>query len=458
ESGMLMVPGVRAEVTFYKGLFDKLGIHAEMLQVGDFKGAAEPYTRQRMSPAFRKQYETLLDDFYEQMIESIAADRKLDPAKVRQLVDTGLFTPAQAKDAGLIDRVAYQDETPGRLRELLNAEKVDIIDNYGKKKVDTDFSGMLGMVKLFELLMGVEPAKRSTNNRKLAVVYASGTIVTGESGVSLMGGESLGSDTIIKALRKCSEDKSVVAIVLRIDSPGGSALASDLMWREIQRIEKPVIASMGDVAASGGYYIAMGCDKIYAEPGTLTGSIGVVGGKLSIQGLTEKLGVNTEIISRGKNSGILSMETPFTESERQVWQDSMREIYRQFTTKAAAGRKLPLDKLEQLAGGRVWTGRQAKANGLVDELGTLRDALQAAKKAAGIAEEEKLEIMSLPEPKNFLDQLLGSGAGASSRLADSLEAAADSAPALKHLDEIRQLRRLFSEPGVLLMPAKIRVN
>ena len=448
ESGELMIPGVRAEVTFYKGLFDKLGVKAEMMQVGDFKGAAEPMTRTEMSPEFRRQYETLLDDFFEQMIAAIAADRKLDAARVRELIDIGLFSPEKAKAAGLVDHVAYHDELVSLLQTRLAADKVEVVENYGKKKIDNDFSGMLGMIKLFEMLMGNEPKQRVSGSKKIAVVYAVGTIMTGESSIDFLGEQSLGSDTIVKALRKASADKTVAAIVLRVDSPGGSALASDLIWREIQQIEKPVIASMGDVAASGGYYISMGCDRIFAEPGTLTGSIGVVGGKVALKGLFDKVGVNTEVISRGKNSGILSTDTPFTDSERDAWRGMMHEIYRQFTTKAAAGRKLDLAKLETLAGGRVWTGRQAKANGLVDEIGTLRDALKAAKKAAGLVEDEKVELMTLPEPRTIFDQLFGGGPSA--RLTADVDAALPGAA--QSLREVARLRKLFAEPAVLIMP------
>ena len=173
----------------------------------------------------------------------------------------------------------------------------------------------------------------------------------------------MGSDTVVKALRKAAKDETVVAIVLRVDSPGGSALASDLIWREITKIKKPVIASMGDVAASGGYYISMGCDKIFAEAGTLTGSIGVVGGKIVTEGLFNKVGVTTDVISRGKNSGMLSSQSKFTASEREVWKAMMDKIYQQFTEKAAAGRHMKLAELQKLAGGRVWSGRQAKKRG-----------------------------------------------------------------------------------------------
>jgi protease-4 len=252
----------------------------------------------------------------------------------------------------------------------------------------------------------------------------------------------------------------VKAIVLRIDSPGGSALASDLMWREITRIEKPIVASMGDTAASGGYYIAMGCDQIYAEAGTLTGSIGVVGGKVAVGGLFDKVGVNTQVISRGKNAGLMSPMTKFSDDERRVWKAMMDDVYRQFTSKAAAGRKMDLDKLDKLAGGRVWTGRQAKENGLVDELGTLRDALKAAKVAAGMGEDEKAELLILPKPQNFFDELFGGTSAMSGVNASGVKSGVEAlAPGMsRYLGDVETIRRLFTEPGVLIMPYRVDIR
>ena len=456
ESGEIMIPGVRAEVMFYKGLFDRLGIQSDMMQVGDFKGAAEPYTRTEMSAEFRKQYEVVLDDLYNQMVEMIATDRKLEPAKVRELIDVGIFSTADAKAAGLIDEVVYDDELKARWEKKLEVEKVDIADNYGKTKVNTDFSGMTGMFELFNMMLGDKSSQGASSNKKLAVIYASGMITSGDSMASLLGGEVMGSDTIIKAIRQASEDKSVVAIVLRIDSPGGSAMASDQIWRALQKCEKPVVASMGDVAASGGYYIAMGCDKIFAEPGTITGSIGVVGGKLVLKGLFDKVGLKTEVISRGKNSSILSEQSMFSDSERGVWKKMMDEVYRQFLTKTATGRKMELAKLETLAGGRIWTGRQAKDVGLVDELGTLRDAIADAKKLGGQNPTDKLELLVLPKPKTFLDQLLegdvSTSAPVGSRIRSSLPAS------WRHLAEIENLQRVLREPTLYLMPYQVEIR
>ena len=465
ESGTLILPGVRAEVMFYKGLFDKLGIEAEMMQMGDFKGAGEPYTRTEMSPEFRKQFEMLIDGFYESMIETIAADRKLDREKVIAAIDTALHSPRAAKKTGLIDTIAYEDAFRDSLKEKLKVDEVTFTNNYGRKKVDTDFSGMLGMMKLMEMMMGGQDSSRKTKAKKLAVIYATGAITTGSSGASLFGGSTVGSDTMVRAFEKAVEDESVVAILLRIDSPGGSALASDLIWNAIQqaKTKKPVFASMGDTAASGGYYIAMGCDKIYAEKDTLTGSIGVVGGKIAYGGLLDKVGLNTSVISRGKNSGLFSMESGFTDSERAAWKANMAECYDIFTSKVAAGRKIDIKKLKKdLAGGRVWSGRQASENGLVDDLGTFYDALKAAKKAGGVKEDDKVELMMLPKPTGIFESLFGDPNDESTarvgnaRIGHAVESVAPGST--KVLGELETIRRLFTEPTLYMMPYRVQIK
>jgi protease-4 len=457
-SGSLTVSGVRAEVTFYKDLLDKLGVKADMLQVGDYKGAAEPMTRSQMSPEFRRQFESVIDDLYANLTETIAAERKLGGARVKELLDRGLFTAADAKEAGLIDRVAYDDEFEAYLKSECQADEVKFADDYGKQKIDVDFSGFGGMMKLMEMISGGGATKKAGKGKKIAVVYAVGTIMTGESGSGLFE-STLGGDTLVDALREAEEDDNVAAIVLRVNSPGGSALASDLVWREVTRIKKPIVASMGDVAASGGYYISMGADKIFAEPRTLTGSIGVVGGKVAVGGLLQKVGIKTEVISRGKNSGWESIDEPFSSSEREAWLSVMKEIYIQFTTKAAAGRKMELSQLESLAQGRIYTGRQAVANKLVDQLGTLDDAVAEAKKLAGIADDEAVERLILPEPKSFFEELLmGPSVESSARTMLKREIATAAPGLLDLLGEATRLGKLFSEPAVTVMPFRVRIR
>lgn len=409
ESGMLMMPGLRAEVSFYKNLFDKLSIEPQMLRVGEFKSAAEPYSRSEMSPAFREEMEAILDDYYRQIIEIVAESRKLTADQVKTIIDTALLSAADAKKLGLIDRIGYEDS----IAEVIKGDQKDaefkLAKGYGKKKIDTDFSGFAGFGKMMNLMMGIEPTTRKSREPKIAIISAVGPITSGPSQADFFGDESMGSTTMIKAIRQARDDSSVKAVVLRIDSPGGSALASDLMWHELGTLKgkKPFIVSMGDVAASGGYYIAMGADRIFAEPGTLTGSIGVVGGKLAFEKFYEKIGITTSVVQRGKNSGVLSMTMPFTDSEREAMQKMLNDIYGQFTQKAAAGRNMEVEKLEKLARGRVYTGAQALPLKLVDELGTLSDAIAYAKKAAGLDPDQKLDRLDLPKPVSPFEQLFG---------------------------------------------------
>ncbi len=407
EPAALMLVGLRAEVSFYKNLFEKLDLKPDMLRVGEYKSAAEPYTRSEMSPQFREEMEAILDDYYGQMVEVISTSRKITPDEVRSAIDSGPLTSKAALKTKLVDRLEYIDQVESRLKEESPDGKVKWLHRYGKKKIDTDFSGFSGMVKMMELMMGIEQPQRKNSNPKIAIIYAVGPIMTGRSQSGGLGGEVMGSDTIIKAIKQAREDSFVKGVVLRVDSPGGSALASDLMWRELELLKKPFVVSMGDTAASGGYYISMGADKIIAEPGTITGSIGVVGGKIGLQGLFDKIGMNTTVISRGKNSGVLSMSTGFSETERKSMETLLYDIYDQFTTKAATGRKMPVEQLEKLARGRVYTGNQALQIGLVDKIGTLEDAYNEIIQLAELQSESKVDRLILPKPASPFEALFG---------------------------------------------------
>lgn len=454
ESGEVLLPGVRAEFSFYKDLFAKVGVEADMMHVGDFKGAAEPYTRDSLSEPVRKNMTALIDDLYDEMLTTIASDRDIKIEEIRKLVDQGLLMAAEAKEAGLVDRVIYPDQFRDSLQAEYKADKLVYVENYAKQKVDTDFSGPMGMMKLFQSMMGEGRSGSGDAAPKIAVVYAVGPIMSGKSQSSLMGGTSMGSTTIVEALQEAAKDETVKAIVLRVDSPGGSALASDLIWRQTQAIDKPIIASMGDVAASGGYYISMGADRIFAEPGTVTGSIGVVGGKLAMKGVYDKLGIDTESISRGENSGIFSTTDKFSESERKVVERMMKVVYEQFTSKAAEGRKMKQEDLEKLAGGQVYTGRVAKRLGLIDEVGTLRDSIQAAKRQAGLDPDKKVELIVLPKPENPFEALLGGNMDAEREAEARVIAGLTTlAPELRGvLQHALQLRQAMREPVALMMP------
>jgi protease-4 len=415
-----------------------------------------------MSAPLRESLQSIVDDTYEDMIATVAKDRHLQDYQVKSLVDRGLFSATAAQEAGLIDEVLYADQFEASLAKRLKVSRVEVQSAYKKKQIDTDFSGLGGFVKLMEAFSGGKKSEKSSNKQKIALVYAVGEISEGKSRSGMFSGSSLGSTTMVETLKKAFDDSKVVAVVLRVDSPGGSATASDLIWRETVRhpqadsrqagSRKPLVASMGNVAGSGGYYIAMGAQKIFAEPGTITGSIGVVGGKLVTGGLYDKLGMNTEIISRGKNSGALSSTQPFSPDERKVWTELLKETYHEFVSKAAAGRKMDFDRLEALAQGRVYTGRQAKKLGLVDEVGTLSDALAEAKKLAGLKPGTDVEIEILPQPKSFFEQLF-SGEGADA--ADFTSALPD---VVKTLRQTALWRKLLGEKVLLWMPYRVELK
>jgi protease-4 len=403
----LEITGIRVEVTFFKAMLDTLGVDAEILQVGEFKGAGEPLTRTSMSPQLREQYEQFVGDLYEQFVERVASARGLAVERARELVDIGVFTPESAMEAGLIDAVAYEDEVISGLASQANIDEPAVARNYAAREVDNDFSGIGGMVKLLEMISGGGKKSSKSRNKRVAIVHLTGEIRDGKGTEGLLGGGGGGTDAVIKAIRDAAADASVAAIVLRIDSPGGSALASDLIWREAERTHKPVVASLSDTAASGGYYVAVAADRIVAAPGTLTGSIGVVGGKIAIGEALDKVGVHTDVVSKGRNAGWLSMQTPFTDHEREAFLATMKDVYRLFTSKVADGRHLDSEKLSTLAEGRVFTGRMAKELGLVDRLGTLDDAVDEARQLAGLAADDKLDRLLLPEPRGLFEDLFG---------------------------------------------------
>ncbi|WP_417381363.1 signal peptide peptidase SppA [Gimesia sp.] len=460
ESASLILLGLRAEVSFYKNLFDILDIKPDILRVGKYKSAAEPYTRTEMSEAFREEMEALLDNYFGQITNMISQSRGMSAEKVEAAINGGPYMAAEAKKLGLIDHIAYEDQLPKLLTGEKSKNEVKLIKKYAKKRADTDFSGIAGLIKLMDLLAGIDSSQRIGSGPRIAVIYATGAIMSGSSAQgSLLGGNVLGSDTFIKAVKKAADDDQVKAIVVRVNSPGGSALASDLMWRALEEAGKPVVVSMGDVAASGGYYISMGAERIFAEPGTLTGSIGVVGGKLAIEGLYKKIGITTSVISRGSNSGTFSPLNGFTESERVAVTGMLNAIYKQFTEKAAAGRKMEYDKLEALARGRVYTGEMALKLGLVDQLGTLDQAIDHARKLGKIKEGEKFEKLILPRPTSPFEQLFGPVDGDTqqhqqiSRMLDSI--APGLAEQVKKMDLINLLAR---EKSLTIMPFEIRVQ
>ena len=462
----LELTGVRAEVTFFKEMFDKIGVEAEILQVGAFKGAAEPLTRASMSPQLREQYEAFVGDLFEQLVERVSFDRSIPEARVRELIDRGVFTAEAAREAGLVDAVGYEDEVIEALAKKAKIQpgekavddargepvRPKVIRDYDRQSVDDDFTGIGGLVKLMDLLSGSKQGRAGSKAKKVAVIHLNGAIRE-ESGSELV--PSGGSRPVIKALREADRDDKVVAIVLRIDSPGGSALVSDLIWREAKRTAKPVVASLSDTAASGGYYAAVAADRIVAAPGTLTGSIGVVGGKVAVGGALERVGIRTDVVSKGRNAGWLSMQAPFRDHEREAFLGTMKDVYRLFTSKVAEGRRIDPAKMPALAEGRVYTGRMAKEAGLVDRLGTLEDAIDEARELAGLGKDETLERQLLPAPRGLFEDLFGM-AGAAEPLAALLRIDRRIVEAiLPHADAIRLMA---SGRPLAMLPAHVRID
>ena len=463
--GWLMLVGTRTEIMFYKDLFEKLGIRADFLQMGIFKFAAEPFIRNSMSKEAKAQYNLVLDDFFANCyVGSIARSRKgkknITPDSIIKMIDEGPFTAKKALDLGLIDETAYFDDFQESIRKSLGVKEIKLVKDYGRdKSKELDLSNPFNLFKLFS------PPKTTVGTKKdrIAIIYAVGPIVTGKGGSSILGGSVVGSTTMIEAIREAEKDAKVRAIVLRVDSPGGSALASDLICNELKRCKKPVIASMSDVAASGGYYISMGAKKVYAHSGTLTGSIGVVGGKLALGGLYDKVGLKTETLSRGKNAGILSSTHPFSTSEKKAMEALMQEVYDQFLervmdNRAAAGKKFNRKQLIDLAEGRIWTGTQACERGLIDALGTLDDAIAEGKTMAGLAKETDVDYLILPKPRRFLDTLMEGGSPFSSLTSKELSVLAHLPEVGEHARAVEAMLQLRGEPVWVMLPHAIRMR
>jgi protease IV len=456
ESTWLMLTGVRIEVSFYKDLLKMIGVQADMLHIGDFKGAAEPYTRDSLSEPNRKQLTSIVEDFYQhEIVGRIVKARKMSASKVKELIDKGPYSAHAALKAELVDRLAYLEAYEDEIKQTVGGHEVKVVKDYQKKKEED-----VNVFALYRKLLFGPSSSSSSRSAKIAVIYANGAITTGKSGAGLIGGESMGSDTIVKAFREAEEDKTVKAIVLRVDSPGGSALASDLIWNEMKRCKKPIIASMADIAGSGGYYVCIAARKIYAEPGTITGSIGVVGGKMATRGMWEKVGIKTDVISRGAHSGILSSDEPFSDSERKTMKALMEDIYDQFVDKSLegrikAGKKMTRKELLDLAGGRIYTGRQAKVNGLIDELGTLNDAIADAAKLAGLPADKTPDLLLLPKSKGMFESLLGDRDVSLSGLLPAGRLAPEMLGKLRGVDAMLQLKR---EPVWAILPFRIEVK
>jgi protease-4 len=380
----LDLTGIASYEVFLRGTFDWIGTYPDFLHVGDFKTAVNAYTEKTFTRAHREMSESLNQDQFEQLVRGIADGRRKPEGEIRTLIDHGPFQPEDALHSGLVDELAYEDELDDVADLKLDAE-VDVED-YARVTWEA---------------LGV------TRRARLAVVNAVGTIVSGESGFDPVNGPVLGSETLVEHIRE-ARDSGAKAIIVRIDSPGGSSVASDVIWRELMITKEkglPVIVSMSDLAASGGYYLAAAGDVLIAQPGTLTGSIGVYTGKFVTAGTLGKLGANIEGVSSGKYSQMYSPDRPFTDDERAKVLESMQATYDHFVERVADARQMTPDKVDAIGQGRVWTGRQAREVGLVDELGGLMTAVAAAKQRAKIPSEEEVQLDVYPRPRSVFEML-----------------------------------------------------
>ncbi len=428
-SGEVRLIGLRSETSFYKKTLEKLGIRADLEHIGDYKSASDLFTREGMSDAHREVQNSILDDLYSQVCDSIAADRNLTQDQVKEQIDRGPFTAKQAVENGVVDRLAYRDE----------------LEEVTKKLVGGPYS--LVKARTYLNTDTYEPDWEVPLPR-IAIIEATGTMVTGDSfSDPFTGTRAMGSSTIARAVQSVREDDSVKAVVLRIDSGGGLVVAADIIWRELMRLKgvKPLIVSMGDVAGSGGYYIAIPAHVVIAEPGTITGSIGVIGGKYSLKGLYDKIGVHKEIIKRGKHADFYTDYGGYPPEERAIVRQQIGEIYDDFITKVAQAREMSKEEIDHIARGRIWTGKQALENGLVDELGGLDRALSVARKRAGL-ENREVELVRLPR-ENWLTRWI-----AAYNSAKTLVNSTDGAGRRSLLDLLRQHRTF------LLTPYAIEVN
>lgn len=397
-SGDVNLTGLRVEVPFIRGTLDKLGIVPDFGHLGKYKNFKNMITDTAMDEPYREAMESIADSLYRQMLQGIAAGRRMSEEQVAELVDRGPFTAPQAAQAKLVDHLGYRDQLEADLKEKNG--------------------GALPRITLGRYVKGGNYYDRGT---KVAMIYGMGTVGRGESSFDpVFSGARMGSTTVADAIRQAREDRSIKAIVFRIDSPGGSYIASDIIWHEVEltRGVKPIVASMSDVAGSGGYFVAMGCDRIIAEPGTLTASIGVLAGKFVTTAFWSTLGISSDSVQRGKHATFYSNRLRYSPEERTIFDGWLQRIYRDFVQKAAKGRGKSFEAIDAIAQGRVWMGKDAQRLGLVDELGGLPLAIRRALELAKIDPEGRVNLIELPRPKGFIRKLLDTGDDTRSALLD----------------------------------------
>ena len=444
--GELFINGLAADVMFFRGSLDKLGVYPDIFQIGKYKSVGDMFTRKDMSDAHKEFMNSLLDDLFNRYVDAIAKGRGKTSDQVRAIIDEAPYGAPKAKEIGLIDGVAYREELEKELKTKL-----------GYKEADP-----LRIVKGSEY-QNVEPESLGLDEgEKIAVIYATGDIGSGQSENSPGGSQSIGSDTLSKAIDDAREDKSIKAIVIRVDSPGGSGLASDIIWHSVvaAKEKKPVVISMSDVAASGGYYIACGASKIIAQPSTITGSIGVVAGKPVMKGFYDWIGLSNEYIMRGKNAGMFRETEKFSDAERAKFEDWIKTTYyNDFVPKVAKGRGKDAAYIDSIAQGRVWTGSQGQERGLVDEFGGLDRAVEVAKDLAKIPKDKGVHRVILPEPRSLLQEWFSQGDETHVQMKQR-EAVLATLPedARRAARYMALLDRMKSGESMLLMPFDLRIK
>ena len=433
----LDLTGVASYEIFLRGTFDKVGASPDFVKIGEYKTAPNQYTEREMTPAHREMSESLNHDMYEQLVRGIAQSRRKSEPDMRALIDQGPFGPEEALRVGLVDGLAYEDQLDDRVPEMRGSSgELRRVEGDDYERVDATS-------------VGFRPRSR------IGILYASGAIVSGASGFDPVNGSVIGSDTMVEQIRRLRNDTSIKAIVLRVDSPGGSSVASDVIWRELtitrdQKPSRPLIVSMSDLAASGGYYIAMPAQVIVAEPATLTGSIGIYAGKIVTGGTLNKLGITEQTVKDGANADIYSPFAPWTDAQRQKIGGYIDGYYQKFITRVAQSRHMKPEDIDAIGRGRVWTGAQAREHGLVDALGGLDVAVGLAKERAGIPADEDIELVSYTGRRSLSDALTAAFRGnAEMNLWRRLLAGADAAAIASLAAPARLFRR--GEP-LALMP------
>lgn len=465
EGGEIMMPGIGMEVMFYKGLMDKVGVKADYVQIGEYKGADEEYTRTGASEELKGELKKLADAMYEQIVDGIATARSLPKETVKQTIDETFLSGQSAKARGFVDHLIDEDGLRELMAKKLGSE-VDLLKHYGETaREPVDASNLFALIGS----LTKKPEEPEAPKPSVALIYAQGVIQDGETGDGLFGGDGIGSEDLRRAFRMAVRDDNVKAIVVRIDSPGGSALASEVMWQAARRAagKKPLIISVGGMAASGGYYLASAGDKIYADPTAIVGSIGVVGGKFVMKDLFQKLGLNTETFARGRNAGLFSQNEPWTDRQRTLVTTWMKQTYDQFTTRVMSQRKDKIKDIDAVARGRIFLASQAKNLGLVDEVGGLNVALADAAKRGGL-EAGKFDVKVIPAPKTLADYLNGTAAAereAAFPFQPKIELSPDSvlrtlSPSLRRSigQQIRMIQLLQDHPVLLAAPYTVTIK